>query len=215
MPRPGLKSLGSALIVTMASATAAAQTPAPNAGAVGEQYIVVRRGEFLSAIARDYGVPIEVLIAANHLRPPYRLMIGQRLATRPSPPAQSPASAIAASPAPRPAAAAAPVASRLPPPPDTAPAISPASQPMTVGPVSEKASEPAGFPAPSIRSDPVETAEDDSVAGTRRRPGRDREKGPVLANPIDGGVGPIEIPTSLLIAGELMTVAAALWFVTR
>jgi murein DD-endopeptidase MepM/ murein hydrolase activator NlpD len=41
--------------------------------------IVVRRGQSLGGIARDYHVPARAIIAANHLTPPYKVEAGQRL----------------------------------------------------------------------------------------------------------------------------------------
>jgi murein DD-endopeptidase MepM/ murein hydrolase activator NlpD len=41
---------------------------------------VVNRGDTLYAISRRYGVPVQDLVAANSLRPPYALNVGQTLA---------------------------------------------------------------------------------------------------------------------------------------
>jgi murein DD-endopeptidase MepM/ murein hydrolase activator NlpD len=41
--------------------------------------IVVRPGQSLGGIARDYHVPERAIIAANHLTPPYKIETGQRL----------------------------------------------------------------------------------------------------------------------------------------
>ncbi|HEX3954497.1 MAG TPA: M23 family metallopeptidase [Stellaceae bacterium] len=50
--------------------------PAPRAEA---RRIVVRPGQSLGGIAHAYHVPARAIIAANHLRPPYKVEIGQRL----------------------------------------------------------------------------------------------------------------------------------------
>ncbi len=41
--------------------------------------ITVQRGQTLSGIARDYHVPMQALAEANHLSPPYRILIGHAL----------------------------------------------------------------------------------------------------------------------------------------
>ena len=41
--------------------------------------ITVQRGQTLSGIARDYHVPMQVLAEANHLSPPYRILVGHAL----------------------------------------------------------------------------------------------------------------------------------------
>ncbi|MBG9787173.1 MULTISPECIES: LysM peptidoglycan-binding domain-containing protein [Brevibacillus] len=40
---------------------------------------IVQRGDTLYSIAQRYGVPIDVIIRANRLRPPYALYVGQPL----------------------------------------------------------------------------------------------------------------------------------------
>lgn len=40
---------------------------------------IVQRGDTLYAISRRYGVPIDVIIRVNRLRPPYELYVGQSL----------------------------------------------------------------------------------------------------------------------------------------
>src|SRR5712692_839847 len=51
---------------------------APHPGAEARQ-IVVRPGQSLGGIAHAYHVPPRAIIAANHLTPPYKVQIGQRL----------------------------------------------------------------------------------------------------------------------------------------
>ena len=43
----------------------------------------VQSGDTLYGIARRWGLPLESLIAANNLRPPYTIFIGQQLAVPP------------------------------------------------------------------------------------------------------------------------------------
>ncbi|TPG88347.1 LysM peptidoglycan-binding domain-containing protein [Brevibacillus laterosporus] len=40
---------------------------------------IVQRGDTLYAISQRFGVPIDVIIRANRLRPPYVLYVGQPL----------------------------------------------------------------------------------------------------------------------------------------
>jgi murein DD-endopeptidase MepM/ murein hydrolase activator NlpD len=64
----------------------------------GATMIQVQRGDTLFGIARRYRQPVRLLIAANHLTPPYRLESGQRLmvpsADTPMPPTISYVSAV-------------------------------------------------------------------------------------------------------------------------
>src|SRR5947209_2332802 len=55
----------------------ASVTTAPQRTA--DRYIVVRPGQQLGRIAEAYRVPKRTIIAANHLQPPYKLAMGQRL----------------------------------------------------------------------------------------------------------------------------------------
>jgi murein DD-endopeptidase MepM/ murein hydrolase activator NlpD len=41
--------------------------------------IIVERGQTLSGIAKKYHVPMDVVAEANHLSPPYRILVGQAL----------------------------------------------------------------------------------------------------------------------------------------
>src|SRR5436305_531312 len=47
--------------------------------AAGERRIVVQTGQQLGRIAEAYHVPKRAIIAANHLQPPYKLAVGQKL----------------------------------------------------------------------------------------------------------------------------------------
>jgi len=47
---------------------------------------VVQKGEFISQIAKDYGLEWEELAKINGLKPPYALRIGQRLRLTPGHP---------------------------------------------------------------------------------------------------------------------------------
>lgn len=58
-------------------ATKAMTTPARPAGP--ERHIVVRRGQSVGGLARDYHVTKHAIIAANHLQPPFKIEIGQKL----------------------------------------------------------------------------------------------------------------------------------------
>src|SRR5271170_7584708 len=41
--------------------------------------VIVQRGQTLSGIAQNYHVPMHVVAEANHLSPPYRILVGQDL----------------------------------------------------------------------------------------------------------------------------------------
>jgi len=58
---------------------------------------VVRAGETLTGIARRYGIPIQILVEANGLTNPDRLLLGQVLIL-PSPGEPSPATPVTPSP---------------------------------------------------------------------------------------------------------------------
>ncbi len=79
--------------------------------------VIVQRGQTLSGIAQNYHVPMHVVAEANHLSPPYRILVGQALiipgggeptslgptvamATPPTPSAQAPIGAPLAPPEP-------------------------------------------------------------------------------------------------------------------
>ena len=49
----------------------------------GGSHVVVRPGQSLRGIAHAHHVPPSAIIAANHLQPPYKLVIGQRLVLPP------------------------------------------------------------------------------------------------------------------------------------
>lgn len=61
-----------------AGEAAAAPTP-PIQTQEGPRHIIVRPGQSLGAIARRYGVPERDIIAANQMKPPYRLTAGAQL----------------------------------------------------------------------------------------------------------------------------------------
>lgn len=90
-------------------ATAEASPPAPPAG---QQAIVVKPGETLFSVGRNYHVSRQAVIEANKLQPPYALKIGSRLII-PSADAQ-PSVTASAQPAPAPAPPAEQTASSAP-----------------------------------------------------------------------------------------------------
>jgi murein DD-endopeptidase MepM/ murein hydrolase activator NlpD len=58
--------------------------PAPvingaESGSPPPQQVIVQRGQTLSGIAHVYHVPMQILAEANHLSPPYRILVGQAL----------------------------------------------------------------------------------------------------------------------------------------
>jgi murein DD-endopeptidase MepM/ murein hydrolase activator NlpD len=96
--------------------------------------IVVRPGQSLGRIAHEYHVPERAIIAANHLKPPYKIEAGQRLLIP----------AVAGPPAPIAVAAVPPPAAAGHPPPDIIPLDGPP-------PAKPAAAPPAGSsPAPAI-----------------------------------------------------------------
>jgi murein DD-endopeptidase MepM/ murein hydrolase activator NlpD len=116
---------------------------APPEAAPQTRRIVVRPGQSLSRIAHEYRVPQRTIIAANRLKPPYKIEAGQRLLIPGGamPPIATAAVAPVAA-APLPAAA---------PPPATAPPVAQASRPPPGvipldGPPPPKAAAPAASP---------------------------------------------------------------------
>ena len=83
-------------------ALALAAGPLFAAAAFATDEVIVKRGDTLSGISKRHGVSVSTLIAANSLRDPNRIYVGQRLrVTSPSP---APAPPAAAPPAAAPAA---------------------------------------------------------------------------------------------------------------
>ena len=131
--------------------------------------VIVERGQTLSGIAQDYHVPMHVVAEANHLSPPYRILVGQALiipgggqpgslgpsvamATPPTPSTQAPIGAPPTPPEPAsilpipldrppPASSIAPPAAAVPPVVALTPPVSPPS-PRTENPSSPKGSAP-------------------------------------------------------------------------
>ena len=114
--------------------------------------VIVERGQTLSGIAQDYHVPMHVVAEANHLSPPYRILVGQALiipgggqpgslgpsvamATPPTPSTQAPIGAPLTPPEP---------ASVQPIPLDRPPPASSAGPPAAAGPAGSGA-DPAGL----------------------------------------------------------------------
>jgi LysM repeat protein len=132
--------------------------------------VIVERGQTLSGIAQDYHVPMHVVAEANHLSPPYRILVGQALiipgggqpgslgpsvamATPPTPPTQAPIGAPLTPPEPAPAqpipldrpppaSSVAPPAVAAPPVATLTPPVSAPPPPTTEPPPSPKASGP-------------------------------------------------------------------------
>src|SRR5271170_5369951 len=77
--------------------------------------VIVQRGQTLSGIAQHYHVPMHVVAEANHLSPPYRILVGQALIIPGGgePAAFAPSVAMATPPTPSPQA---PIGVPLPPP---------------------------------------------------------------------------------------------------
>ena len=134
----------------------ASASPPTAAPSTKSRRIVVRRGQSLGGIARDFRVPQRTIIAANQLKPPYKIQAGQRL-TIPGasdPPAPQ---AIAATKSPMPTAEP-PVAATKPPAPPTEsttaakrppPAVAPGRTTREVIPLDDPA--PPANPAASAR----------------------------------------------------------------
>ena len=81
--RPTLGAAGSLLALVLTFAGCASRGPAPvvtgDQGPPPPAQITVQRGQTLSGIAHAYHVPMSVLADANHLLPPYRILVGQAL----------------------------------------------------------------------------------------------------------------------------------------
>jgi murein DD-endopeptidase MepM/ murein hydrolase activator NlpD len=79
----GLEAAGTLLLLAVVLAACAGPTsgPAPvvNGAPPPPAQIVVERGQTLSGIAHAHHVPMQVVADANHLSPPYRILVGQEL----------------------------------------------------------------------------------------------------------------------------------------
>jgi murein DD-endopeptidase MepM/ murein hydrolase activator NlpD len=129
--------------------------PLPRARFEARQ-IVVRPGQSLGRIALEYHVPQRAIIAANHLVPPYKVEIGQRLAI---PGAGGP---------PRERLAALPPPTAMPPAPRPSSEIIPLDGPPP--PPAAERSRPAA-PPPAVRSRPAEpTPAEEARAETAAAP---------------------------------------------
>ncbi len=92
---------GQVLVLPVPGTQAAAPAPSAAPAATAPVFHVVRRGETLGAIARQYGVSWQELAAANNIANPNRILVGQQLvimttsapATAATPPTASPAPA--------------------------------------------------------------------------------------------------------------------------
>ncbi|MBT2686791.1 LysM peptidoglycan-binding domain-containing protein [Bacillus sp. ISL-47] len=49
-----------------------------------QNFYTVRSGDTLYGISSRWGIPADSLIAANHLKPPYTIYIGQQLSVPPA-----------------------------------------------------------------------------------------------------------------------------------
>ena len=71
------------LLASLLAGVRAASEPAPvvsgNESPPPPAQVIVERGQTLSGIAQDYHVPMHVVAEANHLSPPYRILVGQAL----------------------------------------------------------------------------------------------------------------------------------------
>ncbi len=81
--RHGFGAAGALLSLALLLAGCASKEPAPvvtgGQGPPPPAQITVQRGQTLSGIARAYHVPMFALAEANHLSPPYRILVGQAL----------------------------------------------------------------------------------------------------------------------------------------
>ncbi|MEX0924184.1 MAG: LysM peptidoglycan-binding domain-containing M23 family metallopeptidase [Rhodovibrionaceae bacterium] len=79
LPAPNPFRDGSTALQPVASPTAVAGTGDPNLNIVEGGGYMVRRGDTVFGIARQFEVPLRSVIDANGLQPPYTLRIGQNL----------------------------------------------------------------------------------------------------------------------------------------
>ena len=142
---------------------------AARANLPGARTIVVRRGQSLGVLAQTYRVPERAIVAANHLSPPYKIEIGQRLVIPGGGEAMPP---IAAGPSPPPpmeaAARATPDVIPLDgPPPPTAPRPEPfAAARPPLGPASlTPPAAPGAAVKPPAEPSAAEEARDEAAAG--------------------------------------------------
>ena len=116
--------------------------------------IIVRSGQTLSGIAHAYHVPMSVVADANHLSPPYRILVGQALIIPGSgePPPYGPAVAMTE---PMPPAAALP----------TPPIIAPPPPPVSLGPPQAEGPPTALTPPGVVQPPPTsETAASETLS---------------------------------------------------
>ena len=159
--RRGFEAAVASMSLALLLAACGARIGGPAPVVTGEQppppvQIIVQSGQTLSGIAHAYHVPMSVVADANHLSPPYRILIGQALIIPGSgePPPYGPAVAMTE---PMPPASAPPLPAPPPPPASWGPP--PAGGPPTAlpPPTSETPSpSPGSAPAPAA-SAPRET----------------------------------------------------------
>jgi murein DD-endopeptidase MepM/ murein hydrolase activator NlpD len=149
--------------------------------------VIVQRGQTLSGIAYDHHVPMHIVAEANHLSPPYRILVGQALIIPGSsePASLGPSIAMAAPPTPSPQA---PIGVALPP-----------SQPAPVQPIPLDRPPPASSAEPPVTTAPPVGALTPPVPA--RRPGK-------TENP-SSAKGSVPEPTSPAAAAPMSQPSAA------
>src|SRR5271156_328485 len=121
--------------------------------------VIVQRGQTLSGIAQHYHVPMHVVADANHMSPPYRILVGQALIIPGvgEPAAVGPSVAMATPPTPSPQA---PIGAPLPPPEPASMQPIPLDRPppaSSAGPPAA-AVPPGAAPTPPVPVPPSRTA---------------------------------------------------------
>jgi murein DD-endopeptidase MepM/ murein hydrolase activator NlpD len=156
--RRGFEAAGASMALMLLLAACGPRIGGPAPMVTGEQppppaQIIVQSGQTLSGIAHAYHVPMSVVADANHLSPPYRILIGQALIIPGSgePPPYGPAVAMTEP---------MPPASAPPPPPITAPP----PPPVSLGPPQAEGPPTALTPPGSAPSPPTsETATSETL----------------------------------------------------
>jgi murein DD-endopeptidase MepM/ murein hydrolase activator NlpD len=172
----------SIILLTLLLAACGPREPAPvvsgNESAPPPAQVIVERGQTLSGIAQHYHVPMHVVAEANHLSPPYRILVGQALiipGVGPGvgePAAIGPSVAMATAPTPSPQP---PIRVPLPPP-----------EPVPVQPI------PLDRPPPASSAEPPAAAPPPAAALTPPVPATPSRTAETLTSP----KGSVSEPTS-------------------
>jgi len=174
--RCGSGTAGALTLLALMLAACGSRTGGPAPVVNGDQppppaEIVVQRGQTLSGIAHAHHVPMQVVADANHLSPPYRILVGQSLIIPGGgePGASGTAVAMAEPPPPLPQAAPSPQQQAPPPrPPGASVSAIPLDRPLTAQtkPPAAIGPEPPPSPAGNRTTSPTAPTDAGAPSGT-------------------------------------------------